>query len=187
MYSNQDPLPLLFPPSSSQLRETETPLHTGTDMNIGLSLPSSSLAFIPRGRTSAFLIPPPRKHCRGQVQAQSLRRTGFLPPRGSASGTVLLRTLEPQESLLGLWHEGSTRGEASQGDLGRLPTPDTEHSASKVECHTGTSTSEPMGQNREFQAFPKETDFHLQQEMKRLRPQVTLKNSRSCDEKATDI
>lgn len=123
MYSNQDPLPLLFPPSSSQLGETETPLHTGTDKNIGLSLPSSSLAFIPRGRTSAFLIPPPRKHRRGQVQAQSLRRTGFLPPRGSASGTVLLRTLEPQESLLGLWHEGSTRGEASQGDLGRLPTP----------------------------------------------------------------
>lgn len=44
-----------------------------------------------------------------------------------------------------------------------------------------------MGQNREFQALPKETAFHLQQEMERLRPQGTLKNSTSCDEKATDI
>ena len=32
-----------------------------------------------------------------------------------------------------------------------------------------------MGQNREFQALPKETDFHLQQEMKRLRPQSLSK------------
>lgn len=67
------------------------------------------------------------------------------------------------------------------------PTLDTEHSASKVGCHAGTSTSELMGQKREFQALPKEADFHLQQEMQRLRPQGTLKNSRSCDEKATDI